>query len=334
MNRVPCVVLAAFATTAVSLGADSTLGSWEYDTSASLQLRGGYNLLSEWGGASPIRTLTVTRDAVDGGVRVVVRGQREDGSWIGAVATVKYGGEMADVKGTGLPWNLTAVKQIDANKLAEERWSFGGSHLLSVGSAVIPVKAYHSKVQIVVSKDGKRMTWTSKGVGADGFGFGRSVSVFDRLADSSASGVMATSNSTPNIPESAANDQGSEPLVWIEPRTELMWARQDNGADISWHHARDYCASLNTTRYAGYIGWRLPEFDEFASIYDPASNEKYKIRKPLRVSDGFVWSGRLDATASHAAVFSFEHGKGLFWVSGLDADGSCCRTLCVRRSGK
>ena len=67
--------------------------------------------------------------------------------------------------GTGLTWDTTAVKQVNASTLTEERSKKGGK--------------YHSSVRTVVSKDGKTMTLTLKGTDADGKAF-TSVLVSDR----------------------------------------------------------------------------------------------------------------------------------------------------------
>ena len=67
--------------------------------------------------------------------------------------------------GTGLTFDTTAIKQVNANTITEERLKKGGK--------------YHSTVRTVVSADGKTMTSTTKGTGADGKAF-TSVSVFDK----------------------------------------------------------------------------------------------------------------------------------------------------------
>ena len=46
--------------------------------------------------------------------------------------------------------------------------------------------------------------------------------------------------------------------------TGLLW-QQTDGGEMTWEHARDYCASLNL---AGKSGWRLPSNQELFSILD------------------------------------------------------------------
>jgi serine/threonine protein kinase len=48
-------------------------------------------------------------------------------------------------------------------------------------------------------------------------------------------------------------------LVWTDHATGLMWAKKDNGSDVNWQQATDYCRNL---QLAGHSDWRLqPAFD-------------------------------------------------------------------------
>jgi hypothetical protein len=155
MKRILGMTFAVLAMAAVALGADNTLGSWKYNTRKSKPAPG----------VSPITNLTVVREAADGGARISVKGERADGSKIDTITTTKYDGKEVAVTGTGTPWDTTAIKQVDANTLTEERSKKGGK--------------YHSTVRTVVSTDGKTMTSTAKGTGTDGNAF-TTVTVFDK----------------------------------------------------------------------------------------------------------------------------------------------------------
>jgi hypothetical protein len=155
MKRVWIVMLALFAAAAIAFAADNTLGSWKYNTAKSKQAAG----------VSPITNLIVTREASDGGSKITAKGERADGSKIDTVTTVKFDGKPVSVAGTGLTWDTTSIKQTNPNTLTEDRSKTGGK--------------YHATVRTVVSKDGKTMTSTSKGTGADGKAF-TSVAVFDK----------------------------------------------------------------------------------------------------------------------------------------------------------
>ena len=149
------VLIALVATAAVVLGADNTLGTWKYNTAKSKRAPG----------VAAIKELIITREANDGGVKITAKGERADGSKIDTVTDAKYDGKPVTVTGSGLTWDTVALKQINANTFTEERSKQGGK--------------YHSNVRTVVSKDGKTMTGTSKGTGADGKAF-TSVAVFDK----------------------------------------------------------------------------------------------------------------------------------------------------------
>jgi hypothetical protein len=155
MKKVRNVTLAMFAVAAISFAADNTLGSWKYNTAKSKQAAG----------VSPIKSLVVMREAAGGGSKITAKGERADGTKIDTVTTTKYDGKPAQVTGSGLAWDTTSIKQTGPNALTEERAKTGGK--------------YHSTVKTVVSKDGKTMTATTKGTGADGKPF-TSMAVFDK----------------------------------------------------------------------------------------------------------------------------------------------------------
>ena len=155
MKRVLGMTFAVLAMAAIALGADNTLGSWKYNTGKSRPAPG----------VSPITNLTVTREAADGGAKISAKGERADGSKIDTITTVKYDGKEVAVMGTGLTWDTTAIRQVDANTITEERSKKGGK--------------YRSTVRTVVSTDGKMMTSTAKGTGTDGKAF-TAVTVFDK----------------------------------------------------------------------------------------------------------------------------------------------------------
>jgi hypothetical protein len=140
---------------AIAFGADNTLGVWKYNPGKSTQTPG----------MSPITSLTVTREAIDGGVKITAKGERADGSKIDTITTAKYDGLEVATMGMGGTWDAVAIKKVNANTLSEVRAKKGGK--------------YRAKVRSEVAKDGKTMTSTSKGTGADGTRF-TSVAVFEK----------------------------------------------------------------------------------------------------------------------------------------------------------
>ena len=107
-----------------------------------------------------------------------------------------------------------------------------------------------------------------------------------------------------------------------------MWAINDNGKDITWADAGQYCKNLSL---AGLSGWELPPIDELEKLYDPQHSSDYlKIRKPFRLTNFWVWS--LTKQGSGYA-WNFFFAGGLRYLVDM-GHSSAVRALCVRRSGK
>jgi len=129
---------------AIAWAADETLGTWKYNTAKSKGAPG----------VSPISSLVVTREGMEGGVKITAKGERADGSKIDTVTIAKYDGKQVTVTGSGLTWDTVAIKQTNGRTLTEERSKQDGK--------------YHTTARTVVSADGKMMTTTSRGTGPDG----------------------------------------------------------------------------------------------------------------------------------------------------------------------
>ena len=123
--------------------ADNSIGTWKRNIAKSK---------STASTANPITSLTITYEAIDGGAKSTVTGQRKDGTAINSSSSVKYDGK--DTAVTGAPWDTTAVKQVDANTFTFESMKTGTK--------------YHTTGRTVISKDGKTMTTTVKGTDAEG----------------------------------------------------------------------------------------------------------------------------------------------------------------------
>ncbi|MGA3133802.1 MAG: DUF1566 domain-containing protein [Terracidiphilus sp.] len=132
---------------------------------------------------------------------------------------------------------------------------------------------------------------------------------------------------------------------WVDPSTGLMWAAKDNGKDLNWHKAMDYCSDL---RLAGYSDWRLPAIDELEVIYEKnakASGEIPGTRKREAFSytfdikgniflTGNPWSSsRIDDSPGHPPEYGwfvyFNQGSRIYERL---SDSHSKRALCVRRS--
>lgn len=132
---------------------------------------------------------------------------------------------------------------------------------------------------------------------------------------------------------------------WIDPSTGLMWAGKDNGRDVDWHKAAEYCRDL---RLAGYPDWRLATIDELQAIYDKDANVPgrvgpgegrpftWRIQGSLLLT-GIPWSStRLGddrgQPSGYAWHFDFNDGRAFNGPELGFYDGK--RALCVRDTAK
>jgi TIR domain/Protein of unknown function (DUF1566) len=135
------------------------------------------------------------------------------------------------------------------------------------------------------------------------------------------SGLKKTADAGPQAVQTEVPE-----VVYLDPETGLMWTTEDNGKDISWPQANEYAKEL---RLGGYSDWRLPTIDELAKLYDPEGGNKYDIRKPFRLTRGWVWSSNVEGSDS-AWHFSFKVGQRHH--SPMASPNA--RALCVRHSGE
>jgi len=147
-------LIALAITTVTAFGADNTLGTWKLNVAKSKYTPA----------PMPVKSLTVTREASDGGVKQTVTGERADGTAASGSYTAKYDGKDVQVTGNA-PYDTIAIKQVNANTLTEERKKSGGS--------------YKGTSRIVVSNGGKTMTTTVRGTNDQGKAFTQSF-VFDK----------------------------------------------------------------------------------------------------------------------------------------------------------
>ena len=125
--------------------ADNSIGTWKRNVEKSK-----YTPMPK----NPIKSQTMVREAVDGGVKVTTKGQRADGTAVNTIYTIKYDGTPASVSGTGSSFDTASAKQVDANTFINEMKRSDGK--------------YHTTGRTVISKDGKTMTMTAGGKDADG----------------------------------------------------------------------------------------------------------------------------------------------------------------------
>ena len=123
-------------------GADSSVGTWKLNVAK-----------SKTNAANPAKSQTDVREATpDGGSKMTRTSQLADGSSANYSISFKYDGKPNAVKGA--PYDVIAVKRIDANTTSFDVKKTGGK--------------YHVTGQNVISKDGKMLTQTASGTAADG----------------------------------------------------------------------------------------------------------------------------------------------------------------------
>src|SRR5450631_2746523 len=93
-------LLALAITTAAAFGADNTLGTWKLNVAKSKYTPA----------PMPVKSLTVTREASDGGVKQTTTGEQADGTAISASYAAKYDGKDVQVSGNA-PYDTIAIKQ-------------------------------------------------------------------------------------------------------------------------------------------------------------------------------------------------------------------------------
>jgi hypothetical protein len=136
-------LIALAITTSAAFGADNTLGTWKLNVAESKYTPAPL----------PIKSLTVMREASEGGVKQTTTGERADGTKIDASYTAKYDGKDVQVTGNS-QYDTIAIKQLNANTLTDERKKTGGP--------------YKATGRTVISNGGRTMTTTTKGTNADG----------------------------------------------------------------------------------------------------------------------------------------------------------------------
>ncbi|MDP8979507.1 MAG: hypothetical protein M3O35_02830 [Acidobacteriota bacterium] len=136
-----------------AFAADNSLGTWKLNMAKSKFVPP----------PGPVKSLTSTREAAAGGVKVSTTGEQSDGQAINSSYTAKYDGTESAV--TGAPYDKIAIKQVNAN-------TFTATLKKSDGK-------YRATGRTTISKDGKTLTTITRGTYNDGKQFTNTM-VYDK----------------------------------------------------------------------------------------------------------------------------------------------------------
>lgn len=111
-----------------------------------------------------------------------------------------------------------------------------------------------------------------------------------------------------------------------DTQTAIYWSQSDNGSDIDWTGARQYCASR---------GWKLPSVEELAALYDtgtgtPCGRHTCDLSPLFRLSSpyGHYWSDTANGPAEAWYVYLYLGERNSYDITFAGS----LRALCVRRS--
>jgi len=127
----------------------------------------------------------------------------------------------------------------------------------------------------------------------------------------------------------------------------IHWTGKDNGRDVSWRKATQYCRDL---RLAGHSEWRLATLAELNGIYDRSANAPglagpgqgravtWHVKGNLFLTGNQWSSNRRNDDRGHPSgyewYFDFNDGRSNNQPSGFLYSSSFMRALCVRASGR
>ena len=113
--------------------------------------------------------------------------------------------------------------------------------------------------------------------------------------------------------------------AYLQEKTGLIWVRSDNGKDLDWYAAGDFCEELEV---ADWSDWRLPTLAELEDLHDKRSQDIYKLPSAIRLTGCCPWSADRNGESS-AWNFSFRYRKPF---SGSLNYSYELRALCVRQA--
>jgi hypothetical protein len=91
-----------------------------------------------------------------------------------------------------------------------------------------------------------------------------------------------------------------------DTQTKLMWAATDNGSDINWYDAKNYCEGYSR---GGYTGWRLPTQSELPGLY--SSGLRSWENHAIKLTGYEVW-----ASETRMSIYGSDDAGDVYFVTG------------------
>jgi hypothetical protein len=151
-NVLAQITIGVVVTAIGAFAADSSLGTWKLNMEK-----------SKFSPSTPVKSLSTTREASGGGIKVTTTGEQAGGTAVNSSYVAKYDGSESPV--TGAPYDTISIKQVNANTFTYSAKKKDGKYSVTGRS--------------VVSKDGKTMTNSIKGTNTDGKAY-RATMVWDK----------------------------------------------------------------------------------------------------------------------------------------------------------
>jgi hypothetical protein len=111
--------------------------------------------------------------------------------------------------------------------------------------------------------------------------------------------------------------------TWTDPISADVWTATDNGMEMNWEQANNYCRNLNR---AGNSDWVMPTVDQLKEVYSPIRASH--VPASMAISKWTIWSASIEMDTHEAWYFDFLTGD-LHATSQMDSNGM--GALCVRR---
>ncbi|MFC1850976.1 DUF1566 domain-containing protein [candidate division CSSED10-310 bacterium] len=94
----------------------------------------------------------------------------------------------------------------------------------------------------------------------------------------------------------------------------LMWAQRDNGQDLTWLEAQEYCQSFSL---AGFDDWRLPTIQELEGLFSQHHTQNVKdygsytvhITAGIKLESCCLWSSNLYKKSDEVWAYDYNVGK-------------------------